>query len=212
MKHELKTDRAAGFSLVEMLVVIAVIGIIAAIAVPSIGAISNQANTNKAKRNAQTIASIYNASRSVGAEYASSELNDIIDEMVAGKEGPELAGTEFRISSLSDDEKMAAMQYVGYNAASDLMAYSSEGGLAAAEALEAQQPEPEPAPDPDPAPEPSGWITFKTYPTEADAQNYVNILYSHPFFNHPTGYFSTDMTWRVGPPDGGGFPVQYLAP
>lgn len=131
MKYETKNHHDQGFSLVEMLVVIAVIGIIAAIAVPSIGSISGQANTNKAKRNAQTIASLYNASRGVGAVYAADNTSDLIDELVAGKEGPELAGTSFKMSDLSDEEKTAAMAYVSYNSASDLMVFYPDGGVAA---------------------------------------------------------------------------------
>ena len=58
-KLNTKNVLAKGFSLVEMLVVIAVIGIIAAIAIPSIGSINASAQTATAKRNAQNIASVY---------------------------------------------------------------------------------------------------------------------------------------------------------
>ena len=58
MKTNIVKNVKAGFSLVEMLVVIAVIGIIAAIAVPTIGNITEQANNSKAKRNAQNLASV----------------------------------------------------------------------------------------------------------------------------------------------------------
>ena len=61
-----KNQKRRGFSLVEMLVVISVIGIIAAIGVPAIGNITDKADTEGAKRNAQSIASLYNSARAVG--------------------------------------------------------------------------------------------------------------------------------------------------
>ena len=48
-KFNSKNVLTKGFSLVEMLVVIAVIGIIAAIAIPSIGSINSSAQTATAK-------------------------------------------------------------------------------------------------------------------------------------------------------------------
>jgi len=65
---KLNTSRKAGFSLVEMLVVIA---IIAAIAIPNIGNLNASAKDATAKRNAQTVASVLNAAVAAGADISS---------------------------------------------------------------------------------------------------------------------------------------------
>ncbi len=181
MNQQTRTGKERGFSLVEMLVVIAVIGIIAAIAVPSIGAISGQANTAKAKRNAQTIASLYNASRGVGAAYASTDTSNIIDELVVGKSGPELAGTEFKISSMSDEEKTAAMAYVSYDAAADLMSYSAQG-----------------VPVEEVAPVAADWTYWSSRGHAGHASFDAHYYATTPFPDTPIpGYMSTDFEFRA---------------
>lgn len=56
--HISPRNTSAGFSLVELLVVIAVIGLIAAIAIPNVSSITNSAQTVKDQHNAQTVASV----------------------------------------------------------------------------------------------------------------------------------------------------------
>lgn len=66
MKKPTQLTIKSAFSLVELLVVIAVIAIIAAIAIPNIAGITGAANTAKAQRNAQNLASTYNAAIAAG--------------------------------------------------------------------------------------------------------------------------------------------------
>jgi prepilin-type N-terminal cleavage/methylation domain-containing protein len=74
VKLNLKKAAKAGFSLVEMLVVIAIIGIIAAIAIPNIGSINQAATDAAVDRNAQNASSVWNAA--IAAGYAGTGLAD----------------------------------------------------------------------------------------------------------------------------------------
>ncbi len=73
MKKPTKLTIKSAFSLVELLVVIAVIAIIAAIAIPNIAGITGAANTAKAQRNAQNLASTFNAAVAAGYTNAGTE-------------------------------------------------------------------------------------------------------------------------------------------
>ena len=85
---KIRAQKAAntGFSLVEMLVVIAVIGIIAAIAVPNIGRINDSAKDATYRRNAQNIASVFASAQAAGVDFSASSTAeaDIIDAIIAG--------------------------------------------------------------------------------------------------------------------------------
>ncbi len=86
MKLQSHHSAKAGFSLVEMLVVIAVIGIIAAIAVPNIGRINDSAKDATYRRNAQNIASVFASAQAAGINFASASTDeaDIIQAIIAG--------------------------------------------------------------------------------------------------------------------------------
>ncbi len=107
----------AGFSLVEMLVVIAVIGIIAAIAVPNIGRINDSAKEATNRRNAQNLASVYASANAAGHTFAGADEEAIVAAIVGGytisvdDQGP-FAGTFFGVPGLSDNDQKAALDYL----------------------------------------------------------------------------------------------------
>jgi len=141
MKVTKKNITKAGFSLVEMLVVIAVIGIIAAIAVPNIGRINDSAKDARKRRNAQSVASIFSSAQAAGYDFskaggvttgtvlASEAL--IIGAVITGASvtdpGP-FQGTFFGVPGLSPtqavSETLGAAQYITWDATTGMLLYT----------------------------------------------------------------------------------------
>lgn len=121
--------RKAGFSLVEMLVVIAVIGIIAAIAVPNIGRINDSAKEATNRRNAQNIASVFASAQAAGLNFASGDQNpsNIVSRIVAGgtvtEQGP-FKDTFFGVPGLSSTDQQGALNYLKWDATSQQLIYT----------------------------------------------------------------------------------------
>ncbi len=119
-----------GFSLVEMLVVIAVIGVIAGIAVPTIGNITSNADEGATKRNAQNLCSLHTAAVAAGYDFNTEDKSEIAAQLKTGVTGPAIAGSDFRLK-LSDGEVDDALAYCSYDPISGTMTYSPGGGEAA---------------------------------------------------------------------------------
>ncbi len=122
----------SGFSLVEMLVVIAVIGIIAAIAVPNIGRINDAAEEAKSKRNAQNLASVYASAQAAGLDFlVSGNEGNTIAKVVTGATvsaaGSPFNGTFFGVPNLSSLEQGRAGTFLDLTA-DGMLVYLPGGG------------------------------------------------------------------------------------
>lgn len=119
----------AGFSLVELLIVIAVIGIIAAIAIPSISGINDAAKKAKAQRNAQSIASVYASAVAAGAVIPSSATTvPTADALIIN--GASLTGTgafagkTFSVGTMSSTDELDAEEFLSYDSTTQTMSYN----------------------------------------------------------------------------------------
>ncbi|MEM6910513.1 MAG: prepilin-type N-terminal cleavage/methylation domain-containing protein [Verrucomicrobiota bacterium] len=129
MKNKKSNVLKAGFSLVEMLVVIAIIGIIAAIAVPKISDLTGNAQTATDKRNAQTIASVYSTATAAGAVGTIADLSAAVLGVSAGFTAPTdgaFAGETFGVPGLSDEDLTAATAYLTF--ADGILSYQEAAG------------------------------------------------------------------------------------
>ncbi len=122
---KLNTSRKAGFSLVEMLVVIAIIGIIAAIAIPNIGALNDNARDAAAKRNAQTVASVLNAAVAAGVDTTGWSDANILAKAQTGVSPDDGAfeGKVFTSGEIDDDEETKISSYLTWDGSNKQVKY-----------------------------------------------------------------------------------------
>lgn len=125
VKLNLKKAAKAGFSLVEMLVVIAIIGIIAAIAIPNIGNINAASKEAAAQRNAQQVASTYNAAVSAGAPV-SADLDTAFNDIQTGitVSGGPFDGKVFTVGDIAADVEADVKGYLQWNATDKTITYA----------------------------------------------------------------------------------------
>lgn len=129
MKSLKSSNQYAGFSLTEMLSVIGIIGVLSAIAIPTLTDTSDASREAAAKRNAQNIASVYEAAHNAGLFFQQSgdDLERVISNTVNGGLADDGAfeGTYFGLSGLSAEEQNAASQYLAMNG--EQLRYFPEG-------------------------------------------------------------------------------------
>ncbi|MEZ5301119.1 MAG: prepilin-type N-terminal cleavage/methylation domain-containing protein [Verrucomicrobiales bacterium] len=128
-KEKLSMKRRGGFTLVELLVVIAVIAMIAAIAVQVVSGVPDRAKEQVARSNAQAIVTLYNSARSVDAAFTAGSTKEIADQLEIGVYGVTVPGTFFQMSDLTDEDRDRALGYLVWDQQADLLIYDPAGGV-----------------------------------------------------------------------------------
>ncbi len=129
-KLNIRKLATSGFSLVEMLVVIAVIGVIAAIAIPQMGKVNDSAKDAAAKRNAQSIASVASAALSAGYSFSGvTDASGIYSAVNNGVTvtGGAFSGKTFKVPNLPSDQTDIdrVLGYLDYDASTGIISYDA---------------------------------------------------------------------------------------
>ena len=119
-----------GFSLVEMLVVIAIIGVIAAIAVPQISDFTGAAKDSKDKRNAQNLSSVCSAAQAAGLDFVALGGGDLKNTMLAIVAGSTVTdgaflGEFFGVPNMSDRDMTECAPYLSIDSTQTTLQYSA---------------------------------------------------------------------------------------
>jgi prepilin-type N-terminal cleavage/methylation domain-containing protein len=117
-----------GFSLVELIVSVAILGILVCIALPTLLNIFGEAESAKTTRNAHTIATTYASARAAGATFTSSptDVRGMVMELNEGKNGAGMmADSLFSVNPLSSDEMNAVLKRLRYLPETDSLVISS---------------------------------------------------------------------------------------
>lgn len=120
----------AGFSLVEMLVVIAVIGVIAASAIPNTVNVNDSAKEATARRNAQSLASVASAAIAAGYTPTGTDAATIYAEFATGVKPTTGAfkDKQFKVPNLptASADKARVVTYLTWDSSNKVLLYNSD--------------------------------------------------------------------------------------
>lgn len=134
----LTTPQSRAFSLVEMLVVIAVIGIVSAIAVPQISSFNEAATEARAQRNAQNLSAVAAQGSAAGITFVGvNAKNQAMANIIAGASPPmgAFAGKYFGVPNMQFQEAQEASEYLDVR--NERLIYVPDGGQTAITSLPA---------------------------------------------------------------------------
>lgn len=119
-----KRGHSHGFTLAEILVVLAIIGIIASITVAALGSYNETASRSRDRRNAQSVVMLYTTACAAGATFSSQagDVSGLVGELVDGKSGAgNMADSFFKMSPIPEPEKTMMMRYLAYDAGTGML-------------------------------------------------------------------------------------------
>jgi len=115
---DIRSCRRQAFSLVEVLIVIAVLGIMAAVAIAFLGGAQRESMTRvRDQRNAQEVVSLCMGAAAVGAPVMEpGDMRQTILNLMEGRQATSgtFNGRVFRLSSLNEEEITGAMKYLDW--------------------------------------------------------------------------------------------------
>jgi prepilin-type N-terminal cleavage/methylation domain-containing protein len=107
-----------GFSLIELLMTIAVLSTLAAVAVVSLSGFVEAGREAATLRNAQQLCQLHAAALAAGVEFQNASAQGILEELMEGRRGRgQFAASEFRLP-MDEDQKRPVLRLCLYDAAS----------------------------------------------------------------------------------------------
>lgn len=118
--------RAAGFTLVELLTVIAILGVLASIVLPNIAATNEAARNTVARRNAQNFASIYSCGQIAGVDWEATDVASATTNILEGKTAGDgaFAGKVFKAAGMKPTDLALAQRYLRWDSSTSTLTYT----------------------------------------------------------------------------------------